>query len=218
MSEPSQTAEVPQRSESKEELNNMLLEKWIDISIETDRQLLTLSTGGIGLIAAFITTKGVGSFGQMSLLILACLFFLVTLTCTFFILHLNKKHIACVMAGESSSNSLLGFLDRASVISFSIGVILATMFAFNVANTDLEQKSKESTSKTEQKNERSEQNSERDPSGHACRCCVCERESQQYSQYPRRSWEPSHQPAGKQSTSATPKPAQNRSRCTRTTD
>lgn len=214
MSETSQTAEAPQRPESKEELNNMLLEKWIDISIETDRQLLTLSTGGIGLIAAFITTKGVGSFGQMSLLILACLFFLVTLTSTFYILHLNKKHLAGVMAGESSSNSLLGFLDRASVVSFSIGVLLATIFAFNVANTDLEQKSKESTTKTEQKNERSEKNSERDPS---CRCGALEREPQRLAECPSRSWESSHQPTGKQSTSATQNPAQNSSRSNRTT-
>jgi hypothetical protein len=204
----------PKKSEGahNSDLNNILLEKWIDISVETDRQLLTLSTGGIGLIAAFITTKGVGSAGQMALLILAFLCFLATLTSIFYILYLNKKHIASIMAGGPLSNSLLGFLDKFSVASFSFGVILSAVFAFNVASTDLVQKPKESIQCTEQINERSENRHPEKPSGSACGCNFNEREPKRLSILSNDA-KPEPTPESKPASRPAPKPRTNSTRC-----
>ena len=119
-------------------LQQMYAEKWIDISLDTDRQLLTLSTAAIGLLATFITSKGISSTYQLMLLVVSVLAFTSVIASILYIFKLNRIHIAVQSSKQKPDESLMLFLDKAVRVLFFVGIFSAAVYALSIAVSDLD--------------------------------------------------------------------------------
>ena len=119
-------------------LQQMYAEKWIDISLDTDRQLLTLSTAAIGLLAAFITTKGVSSSFQLLLIFASVACFVSVIGGLLYVFKLNRNFLAVQGAGQTPDESLMLFLDKAIRVLFFVGIFGTSVYALSIAIHDVE--------------------------------------------------------------------------------
>lgn len=119
-------------------VRQMYAEKWIDISLDTDRQLLTLSTAAIGLLASFITSKGVSSVLQLILLGLSVGCFVAVIAALLYIFKLNRNFLEIQSTGRTPDESLMRFLDKSVRVLFFTGIFGAAAYAFTIATKDLE--------------------------------------------------------------------------------
>lgn len=154
MSEPEQKKQEPdeyrlERFAAQASLQQMYAEKWIDISLDTDRQLLTLSTAAIGLLSTFIVNKGVTSNLQLLLLTVSVAAFVLVIACLLYIFKLNRNHIAVQSSGKTPDESLMRFLDKAVRYLFFVGIFTTAAYALNIALQDLD-KSKKGTPSEQQ--------------------------------------------------------------------
>lgn len=122
-------------------IRQMYAEKWIDISLDTDRQLLTLSTAAIGVIAAFITTKGIGSTSQLLIVCFSVVCFVLVIAGILLLFNLNRNFLAFQGAGKVPDESLMLFLDKAIRILFFAGIFGTSVYALRVAIQDVEKSS-----------------------------------------------------------------------------
>lgn len=119
-------------------VRQMYAEKWIDISLDTDRQLLTLSTAAIGLLASFITNKGVSSVLQLILLGLSVGCFVAVIAALLYIFKLNRNFLEIQSTGKAPDESLMRFLDKSVRVLFFTGIFGTAAYAFTIATKDLE--------------------------------------------------------------------------------
>lgn len=154
-----------ERFTASSSLNQMYLEKWIDISLDTDRQLLTLSTAAIGLLATFVTTKGVSSVGQIIFLIFAGIAFISVIAVILIIFKMNGDYLGGLLKGKPTELGLMKALDKLVRISFFTGIVCTAFFSINIAISDLEKSLK--TSPAGEKNVTRESSNPEKPSGYA---------------------------------------------------
>lgn len=98
---------------------------WYSTKLETDRTILTLSTGAIGLLTTLIITTGTSSLFVLSIVIFSIICFVICTISIVMILGRNAKHLEDVLAKKNERDSVLGWLDRIASYSFIIGMILA---------------------------------------------------------------------------------------------
>lgn len=127
-----------ERFAAKAALHQMYAEKWIDISLDTDRQLLTLSTAAIGLLATFITSKGVTATWQLLLFSLAIGSFILVIAAILFIFKLNRAYIATQSEGKTPEESLMQFLDKSVRFLFFLGIFSTAICGLAIASNDLD--------------------------------------------------------------------------------
>ena len=113
----------------------VLLEYFIVSRIEKDKLLITLSSGGIGLLVALLS---------LSMATIPCFFLLVTLSfisfsvcisSSLFIFHINAEHLTNEIKGITD-NKIVNKMkqhDKISAFSFVIGSLL--LFVYVVAVT-----------------------------------------------------------------------------------
>jgi hypothetical protein len=107
---------------------------WITSSLELDKNLLTLSAAGIGLLASLLTTVGVKSAEGIVLYVTAIVAFGVTIAAVLVIFRLNKLHLEKVLSGEQiGRDPLLSTLDAVAALSFAIGVLLTAVIGIAAA-------------------------------------------------------------------------------------
>jgi len=99
---------------------------------------LNLATAAIGLLSAFVTTKGVTSVAQLFLLSAAGISFIAVIGMLLYVFRLNREYLISESQGKKAEEGLMLFLDKAVRIFFCIGVLFTVLFAFNIAKTDLE--------------------------------------------------------------------------------
>ena len=100
---------------------------WINSSFELDRNLLTLSAGGVALLLTLLTTFGVSSSEALVLYIVAMLSFLTCLISVLIVFNKNKSHIEQVLQRNIAIDTTLVFIDKLAIYSFGIGVLLSTI-------------------------------------------------------------------------------------------
>jgi len=152
-----------ERFAAKNSLHQLYVEKWIDISLDTDRQLLTLSTAAIGLLATFVTSKGVSSVGQIIFLIFAGIAFISVIAVILIIFKMNGDYLGGLIKGKTPEQGLMKALDKLVRISFFTGIVCTAFFALNIAISDLEKSLK--TSASGEKNVTRESSNSEKPSG-----------------------------------------------------
>lgn len=103
----------------------LFLQAWIDTRMSIDRSLLTLSAGGLALLAGIISTRSDPlPTGQLWLLGLATLFFLATLVVVLEIFRRNAIHIEESASGKSAPDAQLGRLDKLARACFCVAALL----------------------------------------------------------------------------------------------
>lgn len=110
--------------------------------LETDRQLLTLSTAGLGLLLALVSNKGDAiSIDGLSFVIflLAAFAFVYTILVLIKVLDENKKHIVAISQGVSGSDSeILANLERNAKLGFFLAIVMTiALFVLIVSGGDL---------------------------------------------------------------------------------
>lgn len=116
--------------EKETALYSSLVQAWIGTKMEKDKSLLTLSSFGIGLVGTILTAVGVNSLFEIFVYGIIILCFLTTIISSILIFEKNaqvlKKEIdiICSKSNETSSNKLLGYLDKIMFWSFILGLII----------------------------------------------------------------------------------------------
>lgn len=110
---------------------------WFNTKLEYDKSLLVLSAGAIGLLVTLLTTVGVNSFTLLLVFFASIISFLVCLLTVLAIFLRNAKHLEELIAGRERDDPILSFLDSLSIISFILGVILASIIGLATAMNDV---------------------------------------------------------------------------------
>lgn len=97
---------------------------WLNSKLERDKSILTLSAGGVGLVATLMTTVGPQSRVTLTLYVLAALAFATSLFCIIRILDRNAEHLKHVVRGTADRDVGLARLDRISFWAFVAGAAL----------------------------------------------------------------------------------------------
>lgn len=106
---------------------------WFNTKLEYDKSLLVLSASAIGLLVTLLTTIGVNSFALLLVFFASIISFIVCLITVLTIFSRNAKHLEELIAGRVKDDPILGFLDYLSIISFTLGVLLAAIIGLATA-------------------------------------------------------------------------------------
>jgi hypothetical protein len=102
---------------------------------------LTLSAGGVGLLATLLTTVGPTSHWNLVLYVIAGLSFLTAIACGVFVQSKNAEYLGDILKTPISGNSPeLQFIDQAIFISFSLGVVLTGALAVSAGMARLQER------------------------------------------------------------------------------
>lgn len=99
-----------------------LASAWIDNKMEIDRQILTLSSVGVGGLVALASS--LSSEIQFMLWVLACFSFCTAIGIALKIFALNPKMIDRLFNGEPENPGLLPQLDITLMVVFMFGVLM----------------------------------------------------------------------------------------------
>jgi hypothetical protein len=102
-----------------------LVGAWINTKMEKDKSLLTLATGGVGLLVTLLTTVGTKSSLVAVLYGVGFLLFLLSIISAVSIFGRNAKVIECLIGNEKPKERYLNFLDRVMFWSFILGLVVA---------------------------------------------------------------------------------------------
>lgn len=107
---------------------------WVNTAFELDRNLLTLSAGGLGLLVTLLsTTVGVKHACLLVLYIAAMLAFLICVVAVLSVFRRNQTALQNVAGGNDAPDSVLDVLDTLARASFGIGAILTTIIGISTA-------------------------------------------------------------------------------------
>lgn len=106
------------------------VEGWITTRLEHDKSLLTLSSGGIGLLITLKATVGFHSEWSFVAFILAIVAFVVCVIVVLFIFDRNSKHLEEVVKTGKAHDTLLASFDRLAFSAFLVGVVLSCTVGF----------------------------------------------------------------------------------------
>lgn len=117
------------RREKEIAFYSAVVDAWVTTRMEKDRTILTLSAGGIGLLATLLTTVGPSSNTELWLTVGAAVSLLVTAIATLKVFDLNSVHLREIIKGKRDDNKRLVSLDRIAFYSFVLGVVLTSSVA-----------------------------------------------------------------------------------------
>lgn len=122
---------------------------WFNTRLEYDKSLLVLSAGAIGLLITLLTTIGVHSLTELLVFIASIICFIVCLISLLVIFSRNSTYLENLISGKSDSDPFLKALDKVSIFSFILGVILASIISFSIAANEFITKEIEMTTKND---------------------------------------------------------------------
>lgn len=125
-----------------EEARLLFTELSFNAGLETDRQLLTLSAGGLGLLLTLLTTKGADNYLTLILYGVTATLFIATIFCLLMILDKNKHHINEISKRGPHSNDLLSFLDKVAKNTFRVAAGFALVLAISIATVGIKKEEK----------------------------------------------------------------------------
>lgn len=114
-----------------------LLNAWVTTKMERDKVILTLSSGGIALLVTLLSTVGVYNCLELILYVLAFISFSVAIFIVIKILDDNSKYIEDIIITKKVVEPKLERLDKITMISFIVGVILSILIGVLSANNKL---------------------------------------------------------------------------------
>lgn len=116
------------------EFHSAAVNAWFNTRLELDKNLLTLSSGGVALLMGLMSTTGIHTIEKLSLYIVAIISFVVCIGSSLFIFRLNSIRIEEIINNEKSSiGNTLKNLDLLNYLSFFVGVILSIMIGISSA-------------------------------------------------------------------------------------
>lgn len=131
-----------------------LVSAFVDSSIERDKSLLTLSSGGIAILITIMTTVGLASLRDLILLIVAAVAFLIAIFLLLIIFNMNKKYLIKLANDDKTQKPPLKIFDRIVFACFIIGIVSALLVGISSSINQLQKKTESTT--TANKEEKTE--------------------------------------------------------------
>lgn len=113
---------------------------WFTTRFEHDKSLLGLSAGAIGILITLVSTVGVKSIESLVVYILALFSFMICLGSLLVIFRKNSEHLEQSVQAQAISDPFLSVLDKTAIISFMVGVLLASIIGISTAITSYVEK------------------------------------------------------------------------------
>lgn len=111
-----------------------LVNAWFGTRLEYDKNVLTLSAGGIGLLLTLLTAVGISTSESVFLYSAALISFLISLVCILIIFKRNSTYLEkCIQNTAPASEPSLMLLDNTALAAFGIGVLFTTIIALSTA-------------------------------------------------------------------------------------
>lgn len=111
------------------------VQAWINTRMEVDKSILTLSTGGIGLLVTLLISIGIDTVLELIVYIAAIVFFLITISINLYVFERNSEYLEKVIENENPK-SLKGY-DTLKKYTFIFALILALLIGFNAGLKNL---------------------------------------------------------------------------------
>lgn len=128
---------------------SVLLNAWIITSLELDKSILFLSSAGIGLLVTILLSFNVASLFIFTLIIFACMLFVVCIIGVLLILSLNKKHLENIRNKNNSLSKHLSRLDRFVYYAYALGIIITLVVGIVVGWSNLNKTLEEEMNRNE---------------------------------------------------------------------
>ena len=116
------------------------LNAWYTTKFERDKNILGLSSAGIGLLVTLATAIGIYSTCTASMYVLAVLSFLISIICILAIFSRNADHLEKLIKEKEDKSDILNFLDKLSTGSFIFGIIFTLLLGIFSGIHNLNQK------------------------------------------------------------------------------
>jgi len=110
-----------------------LLGAWVDTKMEHDKSLLTLSSGGLGLLITLLSTVGVKEKRELILYVFASLCFALTIILCIIIFERNAIYLKKVVTGYQNDDSFLTWLDCLNSFLFVSAIIFSALIGLVVS-------------------------------------------------------------------------------------
>lgn len=116
--------EKSQNDTEDEAFRSASINAWIQSKMERDKALLTVSSGGIGLLVTFLQFKENIESCHSILYYIAFFSFITCIISIIVIFSRNAKYIEKLLSSDTKENDrILGIFDYTAVIFFSIGIL-----------------------------------------------------------------------------------------------
>ncbi len=119
---------------------SVLLGEWFKTKLEYDKTLLTLSSGGIGLLITILTTVGANNWYELAFFVAAFLCFGICIWSSLKIFKLNSQLIEREINKKDSSDLDLERWDNLSKITFILGICYFCLIGLSAAIEDFNNK------------------------------------------------------------------------------
>lgn len=127
---------------------------WFNTKLEHDKNLLTLSAGGVGLLLTLLPS--IESSTALIFYIGAISSFVVTLVALLFVFRRNGTHIENVISGNNAADPVLKKIDTLALWAFGIGVVFTAFIGITAAIQSYSTKDKTMANDTTKKTESSQ--------------------------------------------------------------
>lgn len=115
--------------ELEPEMREMLFQRWFDVSLDLDRQLLTITTAALGLLMTVVASKGLETKVQLFSFLGAVFLFFLTICALLLVNNLNKKVLGSMLNhNRQVTNPLLTIAESFSHGLFIAGVLCTGAF------------------------------------------------------------------------------------------
>lgn len=116
------------------EMREILFQRWFDVSLDLDRQLLTISTAALGFLMTVLASKGLETKVQLYSFLGAVVLFFLTICALLVVNNLNKKVLGSMLNEDKQiSNSLLTIAELFGYSLFVAGVLCTGAFLVAMA-------------------------------------------------------------------------------------
>lgn len=124
-----------QSNTEDEAFRSASINAWIQSKMERDKALLTLSSGGIGLLVTFLQFKENIEPCHTILYYIAFFSFITCIVSIIVIFSRNAKYIEKLLSSDTRENDkVLGFFDYMAVTFFAIGILFTIIIGLSNIN------------------------------------------------------------------------------------
>jgi hypothetical protein len=109
-----------------------LVNGWIETKMERDKSLLTLSTGGLGVLITLLSTMGVKELCELILYASASFCFVITIILCVIIFGRNANYLEKVIKGFQGDDPILTWADRLNSYAFIMAIIFSALIGLTM--------------------------------------------------------------------------------------
>ncbi|GAB3672618.1 hypothetical protein [Salinisphaera aquimarina] len=122
---------MPGSDDEDEIFRSAIINAWLTTRLELDKQLVTLSSAGIGVIVVILSKYETQCAYQNFLFAIALTAFVTTIFCVLEVFQRNADHLTTILTTDTDSDPVLERLDFIALWSFRVGIGFSALSGFS---------------------------------------------------------------------------------------